>query len=132
MQEHLKKHGAFSWFELMTTDVEAAKKFYASVFAWTYQEFPLDGMGQYSVIQVEGEGVGGIMLNPPQAAAVPPYWASYIAVRDIDATAATWLRHGGTVIVPPTDIPAVGRFAVLQDPQGAVISAITYVPDPSA
>jgi uncharacterized protein len=67
------------------------------------------------------------MPIPSKAEGTPPCWNSYVTVDDIDKTAAKAQELGGTIIVPPSDIPDVGRFAVIQDPQGAVISAITYL-----
>jgi predicted enzyme related to lactoylglutathione lyase len=58
---------------------------------------------------------------------MPPNWGAYVTVDDVDATAVLAEKLGGKILVPPTDIPTVGRFSVIQDPQGAVLSAITYV-----
>ena len=80
----------------------------------------------YTVVKVGEEGLGGIMSRPPQAEGTPPNWGVYVTVDDVDATVRKAEELGGKILVPPTDIPTVGRFCVLQDPQGAVISAITY------
>jgi predicted enzyme related to lactoylglutathione lyase len=125
MKEAMKKHGAASWFELMTTDVESAKKFYRELFGWTTEEYPMEGMTD-TVVKAKGEDIGGIMPIPPQAAGTPPYWGVYVTVDDVNATAKLAEKLGAKIIVPPTDIPEVGRFCLLQDRQGAVISAITY------
>jgi predicted enzyme related to lactoylglutathione lyase len=66
------------------------------------------------------------MTVPPQAEGTPPNWGCYVTVSDVDATAAKAEELGGKILMPPTDIPNVGRFSVLQDPKGAVISEITY------
>lgn len=126
MENRFKQQGAFSWFELMTTDVEAAKDFYANLFGWDTEDMTMGGMN-YTVVKVGDEGMGGIMKVPPQAEGVPPNWGIYVTVDDVDATAAKAEEIGGKIMVPPTDIPTVGRFCVLQDPQGAAISAISYV-----
>jgi predicted enzyme related to lactoylglutathione lyase len=55
---------------------------------------------------------------------MPPHWMPYFQVEDCDAAAANAAKLGGTVCVPPTDIPSIGRFAVLQDPTGATFSVI--------
>ena len=125
MGDRFKQHGAFSWFELMTTDTNGAKKFYTSLFGWETEDMNMGDMN-YTVWNVAKEGVGGLMSLPPQAEGQPPSWGVYVTVDDVDATAAKAEELGGKVLVPPTDIPTVGRFCVLQDPQGAVISAITY------
>ncbi len=126
MNDHYKTHGAFSWNELMTTDVEGAKKFYAGLFGWEYELF--EGM-EYSVVKAAGqkEGQAGIMTMPPDVPpGTRPSWGGYVTVDDVDATAQKAKSLGGQLLFGPMDIPKVGRFAVIQDPQGAVISAITY------
>ncbi|HZW24394.1 MAG TPA: VOC family protein [Gallionella sp.] len=125
MNEPFKQHGAFSWCELMTPDVEAAKTFYTKLFGWNTEEMSMPGM-IYTVVKAGGNGIGGIMATPQEAKATPPAWGVYVTVDDIDATAKTAGQLGARLLVPPTDIPDVGRFCVIQDPQGATISAITY------
>ncbi len=125
MADRFKQHGAFSWFELMTTDTDGARKFYSTLFGWETEDMTMGDMN-YTVWNVAKEGVGGLMPIPPQAEGQPPSWGVYVTVDDVDATAARAEELGGKVLMPPTDIPTVGRFCVLKDPQGAVISAITY------
>ncbi len=127
MDEHLMKHGAFGWFELMTTDLEAAKSFYSEVFGWEYEKFSSTPDMHYEVIKVNGKEVAGMMKNPPQAEEHPPCWGMYITVDNIDETARKIEELGGKIVIPPTDIPEVGRFSVFADPQGAYLSAITYI-----
>jgi uncharacterized protein len=126
MNELFKRQGAFSWSELMTTDVEGAIKFYSKLFGWKTEDMPMENM-KYTIVKVGEEGLGGIMPVPPQAQGTPPNWGVYVTVDDVDATAQKAEKLGGKILVPPTDIPNVGRFCVLQDPQGAVISAIEYI-----
>ena len=125
MDEKLMKHGAFSWFELMTTDVDAAKGFYSKLLDWTTEEYPMEDMN-YTVVKVDGEGVGGIMTMPPDSKDMPPVWGIYITVNDVNKTATMAKELGGKILVEPRDIPNVGRFCVIQDPQGASFAAITY------
>ncbi len=125
MKDPYKQHGAFSWFELMTIDVEAAESFYSDLFGWKTEKAPMEGF-DYTLVKVGDNGLGGIMAIPPQAEGVPPNWGIYVTVDDVDATARKAEELGAKILVPLTDIPNVGRFFVLQDPQGAVISAITY------
>jgi predicted enzyme related to lactoylglutathione lyase len=125
MKDPFKEHGAFSWFELMTTDTEGAKEFYSKLFGWETEEMPMEDMN-YTVLKVGDDAVGGIMPIPPHAEGTPPNWGGYVTVDDVDATARKAEELGARTLVPLTDIPNVGRFFVLQDPQGAVISAITY------
>lgn len=125
MNEPFKQHGAFSWCELMTSDVEAAKTFYTKLFGWDTEEMTMPGV-TYTVVKAGGNGIGGIMTIPKETQGMPPAWGAYVTVDDVDATAKTAVQLGARLLVPPTDIPDVGRFCVIQDLQGAVISAITY------
>ena len=122
------KHGQFSWNELLTTDPNAATKFYTQLFGWTTQDFPMPDF-TYTVVRMGGAdmGQGGIMPIPTHAKGMPPSWFSYVTVDNVDATAKQAEQLGGKIMVEPTDIPQVGRFAVIQDPQGAAISIITYL-----
>jgi len=120
-----RTHGAFSWSELMTPDPKAATAFYGELFGWTVSTEKMPD-GDYHLLKVGETSVGGMMGMPPGKGPMPPMWGSYVTVDDVDATARRCTELGGKVLVPPTDIPSVGRFAMLQDPQGATISAITY------
>ncbi len=125
MYEKLKKHGSISWSELMTSDVPAAKKFYGELFGWTFEDMPMEEL-TYSVLKANDDEVGGIMPFPPDAPPMPPAWGLYITVDDVDTVAEKATGMGATIAMPPRDIPEVGRFCVLQDPQGAHISIISY------
>jgi uncharacterized protein len=126
MDEQFKTHGAFSWFELMTTDPNAAKDFYTTLFGWTTEEMNNMPGINYTVVKAAGKPVGGIMSMPPGAEDLAPNWGAFVTVSDVDAVAANAQRLGGKLLVEPKDIPNVGRFCVIQDRQGAVISAITW------
>lgn len=128
MDERLLKHGAISWFELMTSDVSGAKNFYSEIFGWQYEAYDGDPAAEYNVVKINGKEAGGMMKIPPQCGDQPPCWGTYVTVDDIDATVKKVETLGGKIIVPPTEIPNIGRFSVFADPQGAVISAITYLP----
>ena len=126
MEDKLLKHGRFSWNELITTDVERAMTFYGKLFGWQYEAFPMDEM-TYHVIRTGDEETGGIMPIPPQAGDHRPTWGIYVTVDNVDETVKLAEQLGGKIHQPPTDIPGVGKFAILQDPQGAFISVITYL-----
>ncbi|NVK21847.1 MAG: VOC family protein [Kangiellaceae bacterium] len=126
MSNVFETHGAFSWAELMTTDTVGAKQFYGQLFGWTFEDMPMEDGEMYNVVMLGEEKVAGIMAMPAQAEGVPPHWGNYITVTDVDAIASKVTELGGTICVPPTDIPNVGRFTMFQDPQGATISAIQY------
>jgi hypothetical protein len=119
-------HGAFSWFELRVPDIDAAAAFYREVFGWNIEAMDMP-TGPYHIIKVGEAGVGGI-ISPPAEHGVPPHWGAYVTVDDADVIAKAVVEAGGTVIVPPTDIPEVGRFTMFTDGQGAALAAIKYVP----
>lgn len=120
-------HGAFSWSELTTGDPAAAAGFYGSLFGWTVEAMHMPA-GPYHVVKVGDVAIGGIMTMPPQAGPMPPNWCPYVTVANVDDTARQAVALGGRVLVPPTDIPGVGRFAVVADPQGAALNVISYAP----
>lgn len=121
----MQTHGAPSWSELTTTDPQAAMQFYGQLLGWTFDPMAMEG-GTYQVVKVEGESVAGIMAMPSGAPAMPPSWGTYMTVDNVDECAKRAESLGGKIMVPPTDIPGVGRFTVLSDPQGAMVSLITY------
>ncbi|XHS78122.1 VOC family protein [Burkholderiaceae bacterium UC74_6] len=123
----MQTHGAFSWNELSTTDPAKAAEFYGSLFGWTIESMEMPGIGVYRVIKVDGQPMAGLMSTPSGAEGMPPTWGSYVTVQNVDATIDAAQRLGGQVLVPIMDVPGVGRMAVLQDPQGAVINVITYL-----
>lgn len=113
----MAKIGNFFWYDLMTSDVDAAVKFYGAVVGWNPEPFPGSPMG-YVVIKAGDTGVGGIMNLPNEQQ--PPGWLGYIKSDDVEAGVKDAVHHGGAVLNPPMDIPGgVGRFAVLADPNGA-------------
>ena len=123
LMKHLSTHGVFCWNELMTNDVDKAKEFYADLFGWTYEEMPMDSGFTYTMAKLGDKMVGGLMPLPPGAPeGMPPIWGSYVAVDDVDESSKLVEKLGGTVLLPPQDIPGVGRFSVVQDPQGAWFS----------
>lgn len=114
---------SFFWYELMTSDVDAAKAFYTAVVGWHAEPFvAAPGAPPYQVLSVDGRGAGGIMAMPDSARqmGMPPSWLGYIHAADVDAATASLEQAGGKVHRQPTDIPGVGRFAVVADPQGAM------------
>ncbi len=117
------EHGSLCWTELMTRDTEAAERFYRKLFGWDSR---LSGIGEQPYTEFLGgdRQVAGMMPFPSGIDDVPPHWLAYFAVDDCDASAARTLALGGGQIVPPQEIPGVGRFAVLCDPQGAVFGVV--------
>jgi predicted enzyme related to lactoylglutathione lyase len=109
--------GEFIWYELMTGDPDAAAGFYGAVVGWTVREF--EPGAEYRLFSTPETEVAGLMRTPPEQASAPPSWFGYIGVDDVDAKARELVAAGAVQHVPPTDIPGVGRFAMLADPQGA-------------
>lgn len=114
---------SFCWYELMTSDAEAAADFYRHVVGWTAEPMA-DSPMPYTVLQVDGAGVGGIFPLSPEmiAAGVSPGWMGYIAVADVDASQTQAVTLGGVAHKPAEDIPGIGRFAMMADPGGAVFT----------
>ncbi len=110
------QHGDFLWYELLTPDADASARFYGAVLGWTTRAAEGSDRG-YRVFGLDGADVGG-MMPIPAGGGMRPGWLGYIAVEDVDAMAAAVVRAGGTQHMPPADIPGVGRFALLADPQG--------------
>ena len=115
--------GRFVWHELMTTDPEAAVRFYGKVVGWGVR--PFEGVPDYRVWTMGKAMMGGLMTLPEDARRMgaPPNWLMYVAVPDVDAVVRQAMERGARVFVQPRDIPNVGRFAVLADPQGASFAA---------
>jgi predicted enzyme related to lactoylglutathione lyase len=114
--------GRFLWYDLMTTDPAGAIKFYGAVAGWGTTQW--QGPTPYTMWTVGDGMIGGVMQLPPDAGA-PPHWIGYIGAPDSEAFVGDAERLGGKVLVKPTDIPSVGKYAVLQDPQGAVFAIYT-------
>ncbi len=118
-------HGTPSWFETLTTDTARAAAFYGELFGWTAEPMALPGM-DYTTFSLGGAPVAGMMAITPEMGPMPPHWAVYFTVRDTDAAVARAASLGATTLVPPQDIPGVGRFAGLTSPQGVMFYVIRY------
>lgn len=118
-------HGSFYWNELMSWNVEGAKRFYAETLGWSYIPMEMPD-GTYWVIKCGETTVGGMFgLSEPHFAGVPESWMAYIAVDDIDARIATATAAGGTLMRPAFDVQGVGRIGIIREPGGAGIGWIT-------
>lgn len=116
--------GAPCWAELETTDAANAEKFYKGLFPWASKKG-----GDYTEWHLNGKGIGGMMQMPPEWGPVPPHWLAYFEVEDTDATVDRAKSLGGGTMVPPTDIPKVGRFSVITDPQRANFAVVKLDPE---
>lgn len=127
-----QKHGTFMWNELMTTDVDKARRFYVDVVGWTADSMPMpgdDSGAHYHLWKAGDEMAGGMMhMAGPQFAGVPPHWMAYVSVADVDACAAKVEPAGGKLAAPPFDIPGIGRICIVIDPTGAALGLMTPAP----
>ena len=114
--------GAMSWNELLTRDVDVAAKFYTALFGWDAR-VERYGDADYTVFERSGEVVAGMIATPDPADA-PPNWLPYFGAASCDDRVRSVRSAGGNVFVAPTDVPGVGRFAVLGDVHGAVFAIV--------
>ncbi|MBJ6725501.1 VOC family protein [Geomesophilobacter sediminis] len=119
------EEGTRCWSELMVRDPEDAARFYAGLFGWTTQRLE-GGPIPYTIFGQEGvEGVGGLMGFPPDCPEPSPAWLVYYLTWDCDAAARKVIDAQGKVLKAPADIPGIGRFAIIEDPQGAILALFT-------
>jgi predicted enzyme related to lactoylglutathione lyase len=121
----LDENGAMTWNELLTRDPKKAAAFYTGVFPWKAEVMPMDNV-DYTVFKRGEANAGGMFQITPEMGPMPAFWSVYFQVEDTDAMTAKAVGLGAKVMMPPTDVPHVGRFATLQDPQGAVFSFMAY------
>lgn len=121
-QQALALGRAFPWHEVYAPDADATVDFYTKALGMGVENFQMEGMPTYRMLTVNGTAVAGVIstksLPMPN---VPPHWAAYFAVDDVDARIAKCKELGATVLVEPMDVPTIGRMALISDPQGAVI-----------
>jgi len=124
----VNSHGHFVWYELMTTDVEAAKAFYAKVIGWRTRDVSLPGTA-FALCSAGEAPVSGLMSLPEGAAAmgVASHWIGYVGVNDIEAAADLVTRLDGAVYMPPTEISDTSRFSVFADPQAATLGIMESI-----
>jgi predicted enzyme related to lactoylglutathione lyase len=125
MPEEKYQHGTFMWNELVTRDMGAAEKFYTELLGWKAVDSGMPDM-KYIVFKADGKEASGMMDMPPDVPKeVPSHWMAYIAVDNVDAAIEKTKKLGGQVLHGPQDVPEVGRFCIIQDPTGGVVSLIT-------
>ena len=119
-------NGMFCWNELVTRDVAGAEKFYTELLGWKAVDSGMPGMN-YTLFKTDGKDAGGLMEMPAEVPKeVPSHWMSYITVDDVDAMAKKTSELGGSILFEPQDIPGLGRFCIIQDPTGAVVSLMAF------
>ncbi|HKA72745.1 MAG TPA: VOC family protein [Xanthobacteraceae bacterium] len=123
----MASHGHFYWNELMTHDVEKAKKFYAATVGWTFDTMATPN-GTYWLAKDGDTPVAGMFpMVGPNFSGMPEQWVSYLAVDDVDARVKKATAAGAKVMQPPFDVPGVGRIAIMREPGGAMVAWITPV-----
>lgn len=123
MDEHALSTGrTFVWHEVYGPSIEAAVEFYTKALDFGVEKFEMGSHGTYTMLSKNGKSVAGVVsTNELPNPDVPPHWATYIAVDDVDARLQKCKDLGATVVVPAMDVPTVGRMALIADPQGAHI-----------
>ena len=124
-------HGRFSWYELLTTDLEGARTFYADVVGWGTQDASAPG-NAYTFFRIGQTPVSGMMYLPDEVKrrGGSQCWIGYVAVDDVDASVARVRQLGGSVYLPPTDVPGVSRVAVVTDAQMTTIALVKWLTPP--
>lgn len=125
-------HGRIVWYELLTTDMKAAEKFYTTVVGWTVA--PFEGSPQpYDMFMRAGPTPTGGVMTIPQGMEFPPHWEMYVAVDKLEDAVARIKKLGGSALGPLVEVPTVGRMQTMMDPQRAVFavyeSATAHQPD---
>ncbi|MEM6711676.1 MAG: VOC family protein [Pseudomonadota bacterium] len=125
-------HGHFHWNELMTRDVPAAQTLYAEALGWSFEEMPMPDGTLYHLCKAGEDYVGGMfdISNNPQFGKMPGGWMSYIAVDDVDACLEKAKAKGAVVMGEPFDVQGVGRIAMVQQPDGAMVGWMTPSDEP--
>ena len=117
--------GSLCWNELYTNNVDRAGKFYVDVIGWKTKAVDMGAMGTYTLFNRandEKRNAGGMMNMPPNMKNVPPHWLAYFSTDDVDASTNKVKSLGGKVLMDPMEIPNIGRFSIVQDPQGGVFA----------
>jgi predicted enzyme related to lactoylglutathione lyase len=128
----LEEPGALCWTELNTRDTKAAEAFYTQLFGWTPKHSAPSTSMEYTEFSVQGKpSIGMMPMNEHMPPQVPAYWMPYFQVADADKSVEKITELGGTVMVPPTDIPQTGRFAIVNDPQGAMFAVFKLAEIPA-
>jgi predicted enzyme related to lactoylglutathione lyase len=114
--------GTFCWADLGTTDADAAKAFYTSVFGWEAVDAPAGEAGTYTTFKLDGSDIAAMYeMGEEERTSLTPHWSSYVSVEDVDSLAPRVLELGGEVLAHPFDVMQSGRMTALKDPTGATV-----------
>ena len=117
----------FIWQELVTCDQETSGTFFSKLLGWSLKQVDAGKFGTYTLFQKDGQDIAGMMNPTPDTPGEGSYWHSYIAVDNIDDCAEQAVVLGGKVLVPPHDVPDVGRICAIADPTGAIVHLLQPV-----
>jgi len=117
----MSNQNPFIWQELVTSDQDTSGSFFCNLLGWSIKKVDSGEFGTYTLFQKEGRDIAGMMNPTPDTPGKGSYWHSYLAVKDIDNCAEQTIKLGGKVLVPPHDVPDVGRICAVSDPTGAVV-----------
>jgi len=117
--------GRFVWYEIVTPNPQQSIDFYTRLFGWTPKTAEMGSAGTYTSFVAGSASVGGVETLDPKLG-TQPHWISYITVGDVDDAAQRAIRLGGMVAKPPTDVPQVGRYALVRDPAGAAFCPFAF------
>lgn len=124
--ELVNEPGTFGWSELLCRDTTSAADFYATVFGWEPTTTAMEGLGDYTVFNLDGGGIGGMLaMSDELPAEAPAHWMTYFCVADTDESVAKALELGGSVAMAAFDVTGVGRIAILHDPNATSFAVIT-------
>jgi uncharacterized protein len=115
--------GKFVWFDLVTVDPVASRRFYGDVFGWTFDAVA-DSVEDYHVIRADGVPIGGVFTAPVRGAQAGARWLSFASVADLDRSLSKLKSLGAKTLVEPTDVAGRGRHAIVRDPQGAILGLL--------
>jgi predicted enzyme related to lactoylglutathione lyase len=119
-----RQPGKFAWFDLITSDLTGAQKFYGNVFGWEFRKVG-KAPGSYTYVELEGARIGGLLYRaPPEGARRNARWLSLVSVNDARKAARDAEALGGAVLVAPAEVKGRGTHALLRDPQGAVFGVL--------
>ena len=116
----MEEQSPFIWHELVTPDQKRSGTFFCQLFSWTRKEVDAGPFGIYTLFQKNGQDVAGMMNPTPDTPGKGAFWHSYIAIEDIDECTKRASSLGGSIVVPPHDVPDVGRVCIVADPTGAI------------
>lgn len=127
--------GRFVWHDILTDDPGRTKAFYTELFGWKTREMQVGNLPNYTAFRCGETEIGG-MMPMPESMHLTPHWVCYGSVDNVDAAVSRASALGATVVLPPEDIPSIGRFALLRDPHGATLAPFAFaghepLPEPS-